>query len=111
MLSAREDENQQPKEVNKLKEANGLKIEHIIIGMLTLVIMALIVHHAMLVRQNHLLRQELAATQESIYEMRFVQASLEEELQAKGIAAPLHYSVIEHVLEIAPERLRYSVGI
>ena len=89
-----------------MKEAKRFKIEHIAIGIMALIIAALIVHSAMLARQNHSLEQELAAMQESIHEMLIVQASLEKEPQATEIAAPLHYRVIEHVLEIAPERLR-----
>jgi len=80
-----------------LKEKNHFKIEHIVIGILSLIIAALIVSNVVFTQRKYMLEQELTAAQQLIHEML---------LEAEEPTDPIHYRVIQHILDVAPERLR-----
>ncbi|MCL2573285.1 MAG: GerMN domain-containing protein [Defluviitaleaceae bacterium] len=107
-----------------LKTVKSFRIELIVIGVLALIIVALVISLAVLARRNNTLSQELNITREYIYEMLLAYTALEdenqnirnelrelqnefEELWAEHLPDPMHYRAIQHILDIAPERLRY----
>jgi len=108
-------------EVSDLEQTKRFKVEHIIIGILSLVVVALIVFYAMVVQRNSVLGQELNTAHEVIHRVLLVHEALEDELEALRAAteepqskepqpdeptAAICHRVIEHILDIAPGRIR-----
>ena len=100
-----------------LKEEKHIIVKHIVIGAFALIIVILIVYSTISVRRSNVIRQELTAAQEAIYEMQFTHDMQRldmlrllkeiEELRAGEPIDPVHYHVIQHILDVAPERLQW----
>ena len=106
-------------EVYPLKKANSIMNERVVIGILTLVIIALLVYSAIAIRRVSIIGQELSATQDVIYEILLMQdasdivinniqehVESQEELKPETPTCPIHNRVISRIFDVAPERLR-----
>ena len=99
-----------------MNEARRFKGEHIAIGILAVIIVILVAYFVLIASRNTFIVQEINAGQEFIHELLLANDILEadarllreeiEMLQAKEPIDPIHYRVIQQILDVAPERLR-----
>ena len=87
-----------------MKESKGLKFEHIVIAILTVVIAVLILMSISFGRRNYVIAREFILMQDLIYGL-FAQEPLEAEIQ-EDPTDDIRYYVIQRILDEAPEKLR-----